>query len=254
MMAQQLNVEMISHNLANISTTGFKRQRAEFQDLLYQSQSRVGTNSSDAGTVVPTGIQLGLGVKTGAVYRIHDQGTLQNTENPLDLAINGKGFFRVELPDGGFAYTRSGAFQLSPEGEIVTPEGFLVSPGIIVPEDAIEISVNQVGEVQAKVDVGGEIQAQDLGQLDIVRFVNDGGLEAKGDNLFYVTASSGEEIVGVAGEEGFGTIIQGFLESSNVNPVTEITNMILAQRAYEMNSKVITTSEEMLQTAANSKR
>ncbi len=252
MMAQQLNIEVISHNIANLSTTGFKQQRAEFQDLLYQQQNRVGTNSSDAGTIVPTGIQLGLGVKAAAVYRIASEGNLVNTENPLDVAINGHGYFRIELPNGDFAYTRAGTFQLSPEGEIVTAEGYIVSPGIVVPDDAQEISINKNGEVQVKLQ--GEIEPQNLGQLELVRFINPGGLEAKGDNLYFETAASGEAIVGIPGEEGFGPLQQGFIEASNVNPITEITNMIMAQRAYEMNSKVISSSDEMMQTATNSKR
>lgn len=252
MMAQQMNVEVISHNIANLSTTGFKRQRAEFQDLLYQNQSRVGTNSTDAGTIIPTGIQLGLGVKAAAVYRIHGQGNLSQTDNPLDLAINGEGYFQIEMPNGDIAYTRAGAFQVDPEGQIVTPEGFVVVPGITIPDDALEISVNNSGEVFVRQQ--GQVETTNLGQMELVRFINPGGLEARGDNLFFETAASGEPIQGVAGEEGFGTLEQGFVEASNVNPVTEITNLIVAQRAYEMNSKVISASDEMLQTANNSKR
>lgn len=245
MQAQQTQVDVISHNLANMSTTGFKRHRAEFEDLIYQDLRRVGSNSSDNGTIVPTGVQIGLGVKTGAVSRSHEQGTMTNTSNPLDVAIQGRGFFRIELPNGEFAYTRNGQFQLSPEGEIVTQDGYLVSPNIVVPEDAIGISINGEGMVQANID--GQIEPSDLGQFDMVNFINPAGLEAIGDNLFLETEASGDATVGLAGEEGFGTMLQGFLEASNVNPITEITNMIVAQRAYEMNSKVITASDEMLQ-------
>lgn len=246
MMAQQLNVEVISNNLANVTTTSFKRQRPEFQDLIYQSQRRVGTNSADVGTIVPTGIELGLGVKTGAVYRIHEQGTLQQTENVLDLAIRGKGYFRIELPDGTDAYTRAGAFQISPEGEVITADGYIVAPGIAIPDDALDVSVNASGEVEVLLD--GVIEPQNLGQLELVTFINEAGLRAEGDNLFVETAASGDALIGVPGEDGVGTILQGFLETSNVNPVTEITNLILAQRSYEMNSKVITASDEMMQT------
>ena len=245
MQAQQLNVDTISQNLANISTTGYKRQHAEFQDLLYQNLRRVGTNSADVGTIIPTGIQVGLGVKPGAIYRTFQQGNVQNTENPLDMAIQGRGFFQIELPDGTIAYTRSGAFQLSPNGEIVTIDGYQVSPNIAVPTNATEISVNANGEVFASIP--GQTAPQNLGQLDMVTFVNDNGLVAIGDNLFLQSEASGDPTVGIAGQEGVGTILQGFLENSNVNPVTEITRLIVAQRAYEMNSKVISTSDTMLQ-------
>lgn len=245
MQAQQTQVDVISHNLANMSTTGYKRHRAEFQDLIYQDLRRVGTNSSDAGTVVPTGVQIGLGVKTAAVSRAHEQGSMQNTSNPLDVAIQGRGFFRIELPNGEFAYTRDGQFQLSPEGEIVTKDGYIVAPNIVVPEDAISVSVSKEGQVQAIVD--GQIDPVDLGQFDLASFINPAGLDAIGDNMYLATEASGDEIIGLAGEEGFGTLLQGFLEASNVNPINEVTNMIVAQRAYEMNSKVITASDEMLQ-------
>ncbi len=245
MQAQQTQVDVISHNLANMSTTGYKRHRAEFEDLVYQDLRRVGTNSSDTGTIVPTGVQIGLGVKTGAVSRSHEQGTMTGTDNPLDVAIQGRGFFRIELPTGDFAYTRNGQFQLSPEGEIVTQDGYIVSPNIVVPDDTIGVSINAQGEVQVTID--GQIAPQNLGQLDLVNFINPAGLQAIGDNLLLETEASGDPTVGLAGDEGFGSLLQGFLEASNVNPITEITNMIVAQRAYEMNSKVITASDEMLQ-------
>ena len=250
MKAQQLNVDVTSHNLANMTTTGYKRQRAEFQDLVYQNLRRVGSNSTDVGTIVPTGIQVGLGVKPGAIYRTHEQGVVKQTENPLDVAMQGRGFFRIELPNGEFAYTRNGAFQVSPEGEIVTIDGFLVSPTITIPEDATSISINKSGEVEVTID--GEIGSQNLGQFDVVNFINENGLEAIGDNMFIETTASGDPIEGVAGEEGFGTMLQGFLENSNVDAVTEITNLIVSQRSYEMNSKVITASDQMLQALAQS--
>ncbi len=250
MQAQQTNVDVISHNLANQSTTGYKVQRAEFQDLLYQDLRRVGSNSSDAGTVVPTGVQLGMGVKTGAIYRNTDQGTVKQTEGALDVAMQGQGYFTIQLPDGDIAYTRNGAFKLSPDGELVTQDGYIVQPGINVPDDAISISINASGEVEVTLD--GQVDPAQIGQLEITNFINPPGLDAIGDNLFLETAASGAPIVGIAGEDNFGTTLQGYLENSNVNPVTEITNLIVAQRSYEMNSKVITASDEMLQALTQS--
>lgn len=249
MLAQQLNVEVISNNIANINTTAFKRRRPEFQDLLYQSMLRVGSASSDAGTLIPSGIQLGVGVRTAAVYRITDQGDLLSTDNTLDLAIQGKGYFRIELPNGSESYTRAGTFQLSPQGEIVTADGYVVSPGIVIPEDAVDITINTTGEVQAKID--GEVEPQVVGQFELVIFPNEAGLEARGNNLFLETPSSGQPITGTPGAAGFGTLLQGFLETSNVNAVAEITNLITAQRAYELNSKVITAADEMMAAVTN---
>lgn len=246
MMAQQLNVEVISNNIANMTTTGYKRRRAEFQDLLYQSQRQIGSASSSEGTVVPAGVQLGLGVKTAAVYPITGQGDFVNTENSFDLAVQGAGYFVVELPTGELAYTRSGSFQLSPEGLLVTADGYTVSPGITVPQEAVEISINHQGLVTAK--IAGQTQEQQLGQLDLATFVNEAGLEAIGSNLLRETDASGPALVGPPGTEGLGTVQQGFLESSNVNPVQEITALIAAQRAYDMNSKVISASDEMMAT------
>ncbi|MDG1287093.1 MAG: flagellar basal-body rod protein FlgG [Rickettsiales bacterium] len=243
--AQQTHVDVISHNLANMTTTGYKRQRAEFQDLIYENQRRVGTNSSDVGTIVPTGTQFGLGVKTAGVYRNHNQGTVAQTENALDVAMQGRGFFQVELPTGEFAYTRSGAMQRNQDGEIVTIDGYLISPAITIPDDATSISINATGEVEVTID--GQIEPTNLGQFDMATFINPAGLEAIGGNLYKETEASGAPVVGLAGDEGFGSILQGFLEQSNVNPVTEITQLIVAQRAYEMNTKVITASDEMLQ-------
>lgn len=249
MLAQQLNVEVISNNIANLNTTGFKRQRAEFQDLLYQNLERVGANSSDTGTIVPSGVQIGAGVKPHSVYRISQQGNLVLTENELDVAVNGKGFFRVLLPSGEDAYTRAGSFQLSPDGELVTPDGYVVQPGISIPEDATDVSINPAGEVQAK--LSGQVDPSIVGQFELVIFPNDAGLESIGDNLLLETPASGSPNVAVPQSPGFGAIVQGFLETSNVNAVSEITSLITAQRAYEMNSKVIQTADEMLSTTSN---
>ncbi|SLN77132.1 flagellar basal-body rod protein FlgG [Oceanibacterium hippocampi] len=244
MEAQQLNVEVISNNIANMSTTGFKRQRVAFQDLLYQNLKRVGSSSSDAGTIVPSGIQIGVGVKPGSVYRIDEQGNLQLTENKYDLAIQGSGYFRVQMPDGSEAYTRDGAFQVSATGELVTLDGYTVQPGITIPQDAIDVTINPTGEVQVK--LAGQVSPQTVGQLDLAIFFNDSGLESIGDNLYLETPASGTATTGVPGAPGYGTVVQGYLETSNVNAVQEITTLIAAQRAYEMNSKVITTADEMM--------
>ncbi len=246
MLAQQMNVDVISNNIANSTTSGFKRQRAEFHDLIYQNKQRPGATSTDSGTTVPTGMQFGLGVGLGSIYRLHEQGTIKMTENPLDLAITGEGYYQIEMPDGDTAYTRSGVFQLNENGEMVTAQGYLVDPGITVPADAEDIVVNVSGEVLVKLP--GQVAMQNVGQLQLARFVNPAGLEAIGDTLFLETDASGAPTVGNPAEDEFGEIRQGALENSNVNIVEEITNLITAQRAYEMNSKVITASDEMLQT------
>lgn len=249
MLAQQMNVEVISNNIANMNTTGFKRQRAEFQDLLYQNIERMGSSTSDSGNILPTGIQIGAGVKAGSVYRIGDQGNMNSTENPYDLAIEGQGYFRVLLPSGQEAYTRAGAFALSPQGELVTADGYTVQPGITIPQNTVDVSISKSGEVQAL--VSGQTAPQVVGQLELATFFNNAGLEAIGDNLFLESAASGTPTTGTPGSTGFGTVLQGFLETSNVNAVSEITQLITAQRAYEMNAKVITASDEMLQTTSN---
>ncbi len=249
MLAQQLNVEVISNNIANMNTTGFKRQRAEFQDLLYQDLSRVGASSSDAGTIVPAGVQVGVGVSAGSVYRIHEQGDLTQTGNRLDLAINGQGLFRISMPDGTDAYTRAGNFALSANGELVTAEGYPVAPGISIPTDATDIAINNQGQVEVIID--GQLAPTVVGQIELVRFINESGLEMIGDNLMLETAASGPATPGAPGDPGFGVLLQNFVETSNVNAVQEITSLIQAQRAYEMNSKVITTSDEMMSTSAN---
>ena len=248
MLAQQTNVEVIANNLANMNTTGFKEQRAEFEDLLYQNVEQQGTQSSDTGTIVPSGIQLGAGVRTAAVYRINRQGDLQTTSNPYDVAINGPGYFRIQMPDGTDAYTRAGNFALSPEGQLVNQQGYVVQPGIAIPATATAVSINAQGQVQATLP--GQTAPQTVGQLELTRFPNDAGLKAEGNNLFSETASSGSPQSGVPGSTGYGTIQQGFLETSNVNAVSEITSLITAQRAYEMNSKVITAADEMMSQTA----
>ncbi|MGA7674969.1 MAG: flagellar basal-body rod protein FlgG [Rhizomicrobium sp.] len=248
MLAQQTNVEVIANNLANMNTTGFKEQRAEFEDLLYQNVEQQGTQSSDTGTIVPSGIQLGAGVRTADVYRVTGQGDLQTTSNPYDVAINGSGYFRIQMPDGTDAYTRAGNFALSPEGQLVTQQGYVVQPGIAIPTTATAVTINAQGQVQATIP--GQTAAQTVGQLELTRFPNDAGLLAQGNNLFTETASSGSPQSGVPGSTGYGTIQQGFLETSNVNAVSEITSLITAQRAYEMNSKVITAADEMLSETA----
>jgi flagellar basal-body rod protein FlgG len=249
MQAQQTNVEVISNNIANMTTTGFKRERAEFQDLIYQNLRRVGSNSSDTGTIVPSGAQLGLGVKTAAIYRINEQGNLQQTSNTLDMAIQGNGFFQVTMPDGETAYTRDGTFSLSPDGTIVTADGYTVQPGLAIPTAATTVSINTSGQLQ--VTLQGQTAPTTVGQLQLASFPNDTGLAAQGDNLFLQTAASGAPVTGNPATTGFGTVMQGFIETSNVNVVTEITNLITAQRAYEMNSQVITASDNMLSTLTN---
>ncbi|CAK0741094.1 flagellar basal-body rod protein FlgG [Azospirillaceae bacterium] len=251
MLAQQLNVETISNNIANSSTTGFKRQRAEFQDLLYQNMRRVGSTSSDAGTIVPSGIQLGAGVRSAAIYRINEQGNITVTDNKLDLAINGYGYFQIKLPSGEIGYTRAGSFQLNAQGVIVTADGYQLEPGITIPQNTIDISVSPSGSVEAKLD--GQPTPQKVGQLDLATFPNEPGLEAIGNNIYLQTPASGDPVTGSPQSPGFGKIIQGALETSNVNIVQEITTLITAQRAYEMNSKVIKTTDEMMQTASQMK-
>ena len=246
MLAQQRNVEVVSNNLANMNTTGFMRRRTEFHDLLYQNLRRVGGTSSDAGTIVPAGVQLGLGVKLAAVYRIHEQGNLTATDNTFDMAIQGQGFFQIDLPSGETAYTRDGTFQLNAQGQLVTHDGYTVQPGITVPSNAVDVTVNASGEVLAKIE--GQVALSNVGQLQLANFANEAGLQAVGDNLFLETPASGAPVTGNPQATGFGSILQGFLETSNVNAVEEISNLISAQRAYEMNSKVISTSDEMMGT------
>ncbi|WP_336946439.1 flagellar basal-body rod protein FlgG [Asaia sp. BMEF1] len=249
MQAQTTNVETISNNIANMTTTGYKRRRAEFQDLIYQDLRRAGTMSSDTGDLVPAGAQVGLGVRTAGIYRINEQGTLEQTGNSLDLAIEGRGYFRVTLPSGEYAYTRDGTFSLSQDGTIVSADGYPLSPNISVPNNAENITIDQSGQVQYT--LSGQTTAQVAGQLQLSTFQNENGLAAMGQNLFTETTSSGTANLSTPQSEGYGSVRQGFVEESSVNVVTEITALITAQRAYEMNSKVITASNEMLQTLTN---
>ena len=251
MQAQQTNVETISNNIANMTTTGFKRRRAEFQDLIYQDLRRVGSNSSDSGTVVPSGAQVGLGVKTAAIYSINEQGNLQQTSNSLDLAIQGNGYLQVTLPSGDTAYTRDGTLALAADGTIVTADGYAVAPGITVPTNAQSVTINASGQVQ--VTIAGQTAAQTVGQIQLATFPNTAGLDAQGDNLLLQTAASGNPTTGNPGASGFGSVMQGYIESSNVNVVTEIPTLNTAQRAYEMTSKVIPASDDMMQTLTNLK-
>ncbi len=246
MLAQQRNVEVVSNNLANMNTTAYMRRRTEFQDLLYQNLRRAGTASSDAGTIVPSGVQLGLGVKLAAVYRIHEQGNLTATDNTFDLAIQGRGYFRVQLPTGEIAYTRDGTFQLNATGQVVTHDGYTVLPAITVNNNAVDVTVNPSGQVLVKLQ--GQVALSNVGQLQIANFPNEAGLNSIGGNLYLESPASGAPVTGSPASTGFGSILQGFLETSNVNPVEEISNLISAQRAYEMNSKVIKSSDDMMGT------
>jgi len=243
MNAQQLNLEVIANNIANINTTGFKRARAEFTDLLYQAERLEGVPNRANENVVPEGAHVGLGVKTAAIRNIHIQGALIATDNKFDLAITGNGWFQIEGADGQMRYTRAGSFNTNATGQLVTADGFLVSPAITIPDGTTELIVNKSGQVFARVD--GQVDLQELGQLTLANFANEAGLTPLGDNLFQETTASGAAVIGVPGEPGFGTIQQGYLENSNVDPVKEITELISAQRAYEMNSKVIQAADEM---------
>lgn len=249
MAAQERNVEVISNNIANMRTTAFKRQRAEFQDLLYQEHRRAGSQTSNGGTVVPVGIEIGSGVRTAATARIMSQGSVVATEKELDVAISGDGMFIIQMPDGRTAYTRAGAFERDGTGQLVNLEGYQLEPGIVVPEDSRSISISKDGIVEAF--LGNESTATQLGQIQLANFVNMSGLEAIGQNLFVETAASGTPQVGLPTDENLGGLMQTYLEMSNVNPVTEIADLIAAQRAYEMNARVISGADEMLSATAN---
>jgi flagellar basal-body rod protein FlgG len=249
MMAREKDISIISHNLANISSTGFKRYRAEFQDLLYQIELRPGSSTDESGTVSPTGVQIGLGTKLASTYPILEQGELQETTNNYDLAIGGttgKGFFIVEMPDGTHSYTRAGSFKLSPTSEIVNDLGYPISPGITIPQNTVGVQINQSGQVYAS--ISGTLAPQLVGQFDLADFPNPAGLQAIGANTLLETEASGQPILGKASVGSFGDIIQGWLETSNVNPVVELTTLITAQRGYELCSNIIKASDEMLQT------
>jgi flagellar basal-body rod protein FlgG len=248
MLAQELNVQVIANNIANLNTTGFKRQRGNFQDMLYEQVSRVGSQSTEQGNILPVGIELGSGVKTVGTPRIMTQGTLLPTGNAFDLAVQGEGFFKIQMPDGTFSYTRDGSFQTDAQGRIVTAQGYLVQPSITVPANTRQITVNVQGQVSGI--PSGSNTPSTFGQLTLTRFVNKAGLQAIGNNLFVDTPASGPPQDGIASIDAFGSIQQNNLEQSNVDSVSEITSLITAQRAYEMNSKVITSADQMLQTAS----
>ncbi len=243
MSAQQLNVEVIANNIANINTTGFKRARAEFTDLLYQVERTNGIPNSSGASAIPEGAQLGLGTRLAAIRNVHLQGPLANSGNKMDVAINGTGWFQVGGPDGETLYTRAGAFNTNENGQIVTMDGYEVLPAMTVPANTIDVHINQSGEVYAQ--VAGQTTQTLLGQFSLASFPNSAGLEELGGNLFRQTVSSGSATAGVPGQIDFGKIEQGYLEGSNVDPVKEITDLISAQRAYEMNSKVIQAADDM---------
>ena len=249
MLAQELNVQVISNNIASMRTTGYKRQRVEFQDLLYEHVSRVGSQTSAQGNRLPVGIDLGGGVKTVGTPRLMTQGTLNQTGGSLDLAIRGDGFFKIQLPDGTYAYTRDGSFQMDAQGRIVTAQGNVVQPAITIPQNATGLTVNAQGQVS--VTPQGATQPTVLGQITTTRFINQAGLLSVGDNMFTETAASGTPQDGLPNTDGAGDLQQGSLEQANVEAVSEISDLIAAQRAYEMNSKVITAADQMLSATSN---
>ena len=245
MSAQERNVEVISNNIANMRTTGFKRQRAEFQDLLYQQYARAGSQTSDRGTMLPAGLEIGSGVRTVATPRVMSQGSVSPTDKELDIAIRGEGFFMINLPDGRTAYTRDGAFERSSEGTLINSSGYEVQPGITIPGTAKSISISPDGTVEAVLN--NDAAPTQLGRIQLARFVNKAGLESLGDNLFGETAASGPAQVSTPNANGTGDLLAGYLEMANVNSVTEIADLIAAQRAYEMNARVISGADSMMQ-------
>jgi flagellar basal-body rod protein FlgG len=245
MQAQQLNVDVISHNIANMNTTGYKRQRAEFQDMLYQNLERPGSTSAASGAILPLGIQVGVGVRADAVGRDTGQGGISQTANPYDLAIDGRGYLQIALPSGQTGYTRAGNLAVNADGQIVTADGYPLEPAITVPAESTAIQITRDGIVE--VTLTGQAAPQQIGQIEIATFINPAGLEGIGDNLYLETPASGSANVATPGSPGFGTLMQGFLELSNVNAVEEISSLIVAQRAYEMNARVITAADEMMQ-------
>jgi len=251
MSGQQMNVDNIANNLANVNTTGFKRSKLEFQDVLYQNYRRAGVASA-VGSEVPVGLAIGYGTRPAATVREFSTGDLSLTTNPLDIAIEGNGFFQVQLPDGSTGYTRDGAFKLSADGRLVTSDGYFVLPEVTIPEDATAISVGQDGVIE--VHQFGQDEPTQIGQLEMARFVNPAGLAAIGRNILIQTSASGDPITDTPGMNGLGRANQGYLEMSNVQVVDEMVNMIVAQRAYEMNSKAIQTADDMSQVANNLKR
>ena len=248
MAAQELNVQTISNNIANLRTTGFKRQQAQFQDLLYETYKRAGSATSGSGNVMPAGLSIGSGVKTVSTPRDMSQGNLTSTSKPYDVAIRGEGYFKIRMPDGTSAYTRDGAFALDPQGQLVNQNGYVVEPAITVPTTATGVTISAQGLVQATIP--GQTAQQNLGTIQLSRFNNKTGLNSVGDNLFTETSASGQAVDGTPGQEGFGNLQQNYLEDANVNAVTEISGLIAAQRAYEMNSKVVTAADQMLSTTS----
>jgi len=248
MNAQERNVEVISNNIANMRTTGFKRQRAEFQDLLYETYRQAGSTTSDQGSLVPVGIEIGSGVRTAATPRIMSQGSVVATEKELDVAVRGEGFFPVQLPDGRTAYTRDGTFERDNTGLLVNVDGYQIEPGITIPDTANSVAIGANGMVEAF--LGTDSAPTQLGQIQLARFVNKGGLESIGNNLFVETAASGPAQLGTPDAGGMGDLMQGYLEMANVNAVTEIADLIAAQRAYEMNARVVSGADEMLQSTS----
>ncbi|WP_293660708.1 flagellar basal-body rod protein FlgG [Rhodoferax sp. OV413] len=244
MEAQQMQLDVISNNLANVSTNGYKKSHAVFEDLMYQNLRQVGSNTSEQSTL-PTGLQLGLGVRTVATSRSFSQGNLQQTSNNLDVAIQGNGFFQVTLADGTTGYTRDGAFQIDNTGRLVTSNGLPILNGVTIPANATNVSISQDGAVSATVP--GNVTPQAIGTITLASFINPAGLEPRGQNIYAETAASGQPNAGTAGANGLGQLAQGFVETSNVNVVQELVTMIQTQRAYEMNSKAIQTSDQMLQ-------
>ena len=252
MMAQELNVQVISNNIANMRTTGYKRQRAQFSDLLYEHVRRIGTQTSDQGNILPVGVDLGSGVKTVGTPRLMNQGTLAPTGSELDVAIRGEGFFKIQLPDGTYSYTRDGSFEMDAQGRIVTAQGNVVQPGITLPTNASSIAINQQGQVS--VTIPGSTATQILGQIQLTRFINKAGLQPIGDNLYVETPASGAPTDGIATVDGMGDLQQGNLEQANVEAVTEISDLIAAQRAYEMNAQVVSATDQMLSSTTNMMR
>ncbi|GBD39447.1 MAG: flagellar basal body rod protein FlgG [Deltaproteobacteria bacterium] len=251
MQAQKLNIDVVANNLANANTVGYKKSRADFQELIYQDLRTPGALSTE-GSEIPSGIQLGLGVRPVAIQKVFQQGDFIHTGNPLDLVIEGDGFFQILMPDGTIAYTRGGSFKLDSEGRIVNSDGYALEPEIAIPPDTLSITIGSDGIIS--VVEAGSTEPTEIGQIELARFINPAGLKAIGRGLFIPTASSGDPITDIPGNEGIGTISQGFIELSNVNIVEEMINMIISQRAYEMNSKAVQASDEMMQTANNMKR
>jgi flagellar basal-body rod protein FlgG len=252
MTAQQTNVEVIANNIANINTTGFKRSRAEFTDLLYQAERAAGSPARGGQEAVPEGAQVGLGVRTTAIRNLHLQGALTNTGNKLDLALNGRGWFQVAGAGGETLYTRAGAFNKNATGQIVTADGYVVQPAMAIPSGTTEVTINETGQVYVR--IGTDTTLQLIGQFTLANFINEAGLDPLGSNLYRETPASGAAVVGVPGDPGFGSVHQGYLETSNVDPVKEITELISAQRAYEMNSKVIQAADDMFSTVSKGLR